>query len=385
MVVAEAPIRYEQKTGYKREFRLDIYDPTVSEQRLRKDIDSYLGEYRFKVREYRFNLHYKANDAGEFRLRSDDGQSMVEVGEAAIADRQQGGGSLYKVSADLNGVKRQEELLAAAEDGDVIMYGSPPDKQAGYTYGFVYVGRVEKTWKGKVLHTRAIRVPDGTTLEQFNQALSAFTKEQVAYETPNSFIEHPELISGDYDDATIDAVLQNAFAFGVSEAERHTFALMQQDPNLQGLVDQFIQLVRDDASFDEKAALFDIIENYAEETWKEYLERGEEMPERREQRSMQLAPREQMSIGALKDRYGYTPTQVSGTCPNENDRTSADIFGVGSLFEPVLKKLGLTKDEEKSGFECPNCHVGWVVGDKCPNCKITAKEWGDKNPDKKCA
>jgi hypothetical protein len=354
------------KKEYQRAFRLDVYNDLVNEASLKEDIFSYLGEYRFKVREYAFHLDYDG------QIRHPDGRPLLEIGENALADSRKGGGSLYKVEADFKGMQVQEELMKKAKKGDVLIYGSPPDDKARFTYGFVYVGEIDEINDAKTIHMRAIRVPDHTKLDQFNEALSVLTGETINYTTPNEFIEKPRLLTKQNDRKTIDTVLRTIFQYGNSQQDRQYLFRILQDPNLLHLIDSFIRKIKTNSSFQEKADIFNIIENYAEETWKAYVEG--KVPVTNLRRGTLSIP--VLSIAALKDKYGYTPTQVSGTCPNENDRT-ADIFGSRSIFRTATSSANLFQSpsfENANGFLCPSCQKNWVKGNAC-KCGMTQKKW----------
>lgn len=377
----------------KREFRLDLYTPETQEQIIREDIASYLGEYRYRVREYGFNLYYSQGANGQVSLRDDKGQVMVEVGERAIQDRVKGGGGLYKVSADLKGIKRQQELLRNARNGDLLIYGSPPDQQAGYTYGFVYIGKVRETSQGKMIAMRAIRVNDGTTLDQFNQALSDISGKPIAHSTPNDFIENPELVAAterEMDNVMVNAILRSYFQYADVPQEAAYMQYMQHDPNLLNAIAAYVALVRQGASLEEKGELFDVIENYAEETWEKLLDETiTVVPVRRGIIDTDSTPlntdKVLLDMVVMQNMYGYKPKVVSGTCPNENGRKSGDIFGFDGLFrglsglrEPSLEDYKNDPNLCRCGglaphFHCPTddggCGTPIIVGEGTEKCK----------------
>lgn len=367
-------------------FRLE-YDPQTPEKRIRNDVVSYLGEYRFQVPKYSYRLFYTAGEDGLHLRGEEQGTSLLEAGKKGIEDKKKRGEITKKVVADYLGMQQMEEMVAQAKDGDTIMYASPADPEVGYTYGFFYIGQVVGHGQEKHLEMSAIRLESNQDLEKYNTALKLLTGENPQFATVNEFIAHPTIVERQISQSEIDFVMKGVFDFAMDIKQQQQFANII--TRMESYVDEFVYLVQTGVSSTILEKAFHALENYALQLQKTSIVDRPLRREKYEEEELKHQP----DLRMLMHSYGYEPPKVTGSCGSSSNSTfssgwGGDIYGAGSLFggqiqkDFVTKLLEQTKDE--GGFKCPSCHIGWVKGNRCPYCKITAQEWAEKNPDKAC-
>lgn len=334
-------------------FRLEygVYTP---EQTLWNDIVSYLGEYRFQIENYHYNLAYTKGTDGNLRLRNEEnGEPMVEVAKRAIVDRQQRGEPVSKLVADVLGAQKMEEGLSTAKDGDTLLYASPADPEVGYTYGFLYAGRVHETENGeKKLSMQAIRLDQNADPEHFNTVFELLAGRNPGYSHPNEFIADPIFISKGIEDMDINFVLKGIFNFKVDSSKQQGF--VDVIAHMRPVIQEFITLVRQGADNATIQKAFYSLENYAIEMKKTWMGEGRTATLRRE--VVQATP-QAIGLAQLMQTHSYEPPKAVGSCGSTGGRSSADIYGSGSIFGSIKKDFSSTGEDQFGSreFECPSC------------------------------
>lgn len=370
-------------------FRLE-YDPATPDKALWNDIVSYLGEYRFQVQKYNYKLFYSHAEDGLHIRGEEKGKSLLEIGRKGIEDRQRRGEVTKKVVADYLGMQKMEALVANAKDGDTIMYASPADPEEGYTYGFFYIGHVvQGPNQDKHLDMTAIRLDKYQDLDRYNTAIKLLTGKNPNATTVNQFIAEPQIVDRMVSSVEIDFVMKGVFDFATDKHKQGQFASIIQA--MTPYIQEFITMIKSGTSSAVLETAFYALENYALALQQAPQQDSQITTRRTSDRVAYQTP--PSSLAMLAQTHGYEPPKVRGTCGSSSKKDkfgrSADVFGAGSLFgtgitKNYVEELLETDDEEKEGFLCPNCNIGWVKGNQCPHCKITAEEWAEKNPDKAC-
>lgn len=367
--------------GGSEAFRLE-YDPRTPEKALYDDIVSYLGEYRFQLPEYRFTQFYGADNI----LRSELGDPMVKVGEEGIKQRIADGESVDKVTADVSGLKKVQSILADAKDGDRIIYASPPDPEYGFTYGFMYDGRVEEIAGGeKQLHMRALRLENNPQLSQFNESYLHVSGSKYSFATPNEFIENPVHVTKQLSDVDINHILYTCFQFDSDANQQIIFqeVIAEMDPYIRKVI-KMIQ--KED---DQQGKAMHALENYAIIL--------KDKKEQQGKREVLIFSEEKQKVpddfGNFMKAYGYQPPAVAGSCglTAKGGRGGNDMFGTGSVFgfpgsggekytgENAANDPNLCRCPEAGGahFHCPGeggeyCGKAIVVGKGIESCDCGA-------------
>lgn len=377
-------------------FRLE-YNPAIPEQALYNDIVSYLAEYRLQVQQYRYELLYSYGSNGELCLRdADQGEPMIKKGRKAIEDKMKLGLPYTIYDADLRGIEFLEYQLAG--DGETIIYASPPNPDIGFTYGFLYVGQVEKiNDKEKRLHMRAIRLDNEPTLIQYNTALSILTGKPVDFKTPTEFVATPFVVEH-IPDVDIHHVLRNVFNFQLDTEKQKLHKDIIE--SMQSYIHAFIGLIKRAASSREIVPAFHALENYAIQLKEEFEKEKTKTSVRRENsfsyntsydKAYFADRRIPVPFGVFVKEHGHEPPKAGGSCgSSSSSKESSDIFGNKSLFGSLSKDFSLNSksslSESKSSslssdsmdcVTCPFCKEtvdAIVTADKieCPKCHQTA-------------
>ena len=123
------------------------YENKVFDQELREDIVSYLGEYRFKLQKYNYQLVFSQSNNEKWRLRDTHRfEAMGAKARRSIEERKLRKESVHREKAEAAGIEYLETQLITAKEGDSVVWASPPgDEKEGYgQYGFFYIGKVRK-------------------------------------------------------------------------------------------------------------------------------------------------------------------------------------------------------------------------------------------------
>lgn len=351
------------------------YERSFTDEELYDDIVSYLGEYRFTIQKYDYELQFSGSSSHDLKLRdSHQGEPMSIKAKRAIAKKKALGEPTHREEAEFEAMEGKdgrgglEQMLRFANSGDTVLWASPPGpKEEGYgDYGFLYAGTVRKDTP---FHTKlsmtAIRL-ENPTIHQYNLALTALLDKEIAFSHEDMFLAHPFVKSGGIDEKELDYTLKKYFSFQVDESEQKIFK--QVVKQVQPAIEDFIQFVKVNPKEDRLQAFY-AIENYVIELRNRYKQK-------REERVVYLDEyREAVPLHMLVGSYGYEPPQVLGSCGSTGGIRSNNIIrhGYQSLTDAIFG--------EQEKFTCPKCNktADGEVGNKCPNCGITKEEWAEES------
>lgn len=165
-------------------FKTEFYD-SASEDQIKDDLVSYLGEYRFKFSEFDYKLGFlngKLVDPNSHEL-------MTAKANKAITTKINEGLNFSREKAELMGIFSLEDQLLKNPSGTVVWFSPPGLREDGYgDYGFGYVGKLN----GSVLEMTAIRLED-PQINDFNKATNALWENE--YKTAEDFLETPKVIN----------------------------------------------------------------------------------------------------------------------------------------------------------------------------------------------
>lgn len=310
-------------------FSLD-YSPRLTDQEIGDDVISYLAEYRLKIPEYTYSLMYSLED-GEFRVRdSYRGESMITKTQKALEMRKSKFQSTHREEAEFAAFEQLDTALQNAQDGDTLIWGSPPgDPEEGYgDYGFVYHGRVNALKSGeKELAMTAVRV-NKARIQEYNSFFSEVTGRQQDLSSAEDFIANPIIAGKSFEKFEIDNLLKNNFS-GLEDVSRDdTRSILAQ---LRPAIKELIAHIRFSPSEVKRKAL-NAIENMAIELKRRIGENITTIPE-------------QIQLLDIIDTYGHEPPVEKGSCGISGEVNSNDIFGM------------VFAEDEHGGrtFKCPSC------------------------------
>lgn len=358
-----------------------------SDAEMRKDIVSYLSEYRLRVQKYDYELLYSFKEGEGFRVRDvHRGEAMSIKAKRTLADRQAKGLPIHREVAEDAGIESLDRQLYYALDGDRVFWISPPGpKEEGYgDYGFVFEGKVrnaisEEGLPMKRLSMTAIRVENPTIL-QCNSTLSRLTGQDASYTNAEGLLENPRVVEKGVIDADTDSVLQKNFSFVVNQKD--LWINSQVITAMESMIDEAVLVIRSGAR-GERIRSFYALENYAL-ALKERLSQEHDVSEK-ENTLYVRDYREYRYLADILFEYSYMPPIVSGSCGETGKETrSNDIFA--DNFKDLMKAIfGDFKDLiDDESFPCPNPKCGKKItppfGNACPHgCGLTkdnAAEYG---------
>lgn len=338
------PTERPQTAAFTHEYPRDVSPPL-----LYKDIVSYLGEYRFELQKDSYELVFD----GAMIRDSFIGEPMTKRARRAIKKKEDHWEKTTREEAELQGFKSLEEQLESAEDGDLIVWLSPPGpKDEGYgDYGFVFAGEIspyKELSRGARLLMTAYRV-EQPNLEDFNEFFQFFIEDDASFQTAEEFISHPQLARG-ITKQMIEELLPESFSFRFSNegAEQFQAALQKLHPH----INEYIRMVQTGKPEKDLREAFNALENYAL-----FLR-------------MPLNKPQGFSFPQLINYFGYQPKRVGGSCGSSS---SGGLSSSNNLLNSI-SSLGLSR--ESNNFHCPSCHreSQGPVGNQCPNCHITREE-----------
>ena len=344
------------------------YTPRVNPNALRKDIESYLGEYRFRVEQYGYELLFTPSSDGKIHLTDiDDKEPMIIKAQRAIGRRIKEGKNITREEAELQGLINLESQLYQANEGNEIIWISPPGlKSEGYgNYGFIYIGkinRVDGSGQEKHLSMSAIRV-ENPTMQQFNSALTILTGKKVTFAQPEEFLASPEVVSGFL--GNYKKIL--AYIFNLQPDGKNNSLFKKIIPLLSPYVQEFIDYVKQGVPKEFLFQAFQTVELLALDLIKEFSEKANPQ--------LYFINRDSPLSFAITNYHDRTPPPVAGSCgstkSSTNEITSANIFNKSSSFSVLF-----SKEDDSNLFVCPKCGFATAerVGNQCPGCKITKEE-----------
>jgi hypothetical protein len=330
----------------------------ASEEEARDDLLSYLGEYRFKLPTYNYQLHFAEID-GKYHLRDKHKlEPMVVKAKKAVSNRNLRGLPVNREMAEERGLERLDEMLNFAGEDCNVFWASPPGpKEEGYgDYGFIFVGRIKQENKrDKLVDMTAIRV-ESPQISEFNRALSDVSGMDFKYTRAEEFLANPLVLRGV--EERIKASLKN---FTINN-NPFVFERFKRDiSRVNPLIDRFINA----KTAEEKLVLFNTIENFITEPeaikeeffLKDLIAKGERM----------------LNVSALVAVYGDKEApRVQGSCGATGTETSNIFNNLGGIRASLNGENNLMKC-----VTCPFCHEtvdAELTEDKitCPSCKESA-------------
>lgn len=366
------PYKPREVVGSKA-FNLE-YEPQVMEERLRDDIVSYLGEYRFQLQKYNYSLEFSGKTPHEMFLRdAKTGIPMRVTAKRAILERRLRGEPTHREEAEERGIESLDRQLLGAKDGDAIFWGSPPGpKEQGYgDYGFIFVGKVSKKNNTQAtISMTAIRV-EHPTIEQYNRAMTLLTGTPFEYKIPEQFLKSPK-VGKPIESAFIDKVIGVCFNQKIQKEKDPVFDFVVD--KMKPVIDEFIQFVKF-GTREEKITAFHALENYALDLKKKKSET---------EQVVYLSDRKTITdLQGLVALYGYRPPSVLGSCGATGDIKSSNIFNTFTTLKNAL--------ENNEWFTCPKCNWqadGPIGNGPCGGCGLTLSQWMEeakKSGEKVCA
>lgn len=327
------------------------YDPVVTDEELRDDIISYLGEYRFAVEKYDYSLVYSEGSLRDSRR----GEPMSVKASRSVKERLMRGEKVNREAAEATGLNFLDEQLKNANLGDSVVWASPPgDRDEGYgDYGFFYVGQIKRSIENrKQIEMAAYRV-EKPTLEMYKSTFHTLTDIDYEAKIPEDYLKFPVVVNRQIDEVFIAETLSNNFPFEMNSEKRQIFDLAMEIVSPK--IDEFILMMRW-ASVEERRKAFHALENYSLKVKRE-LEEG------------------RVTIFEVEDSfeqfinsYGFEPPKTAGSCPIKTN-------GLSSLgYESLNKNLN------KEWFTCPDCgyEANGPVGNTCPGCGLTKEKYSEK-------
>lgn len=337
-------------------FRIE-YKTNIPENVLIDDVVSYLGEYRFNLQKYSYNLLFKDGKLMDPHRK----ESMENLTQRSIERKTSEWKSTSRERAEKEGIINLDRQLVAAKEGDTVVWASPPGKKEdGYgDYGFIFIGnvRVDKSLD-KSVDITAIRV-ENPTIEQFNKAIYLLTGEKVEYARPEEFLANSRVIKEELKEGYVDALLGMSFSFKPNPQEQEKFK--QIIHRMHPLIADFVHLPNN-----EKRKALNVLENYSLKLLKE------QNYSKRENIIYIKTPETNLRIRDMIGDFGHEPPKVAGSCGstgNKDKFTSSNIFSKGSFLNSSFG--------EQEWFHCPKCdyQADGPIGDTCPGCKLTKAEY----------
>gem|GEM_PF-4150198 len=384
-------------------FNVD-YEKTVSDEVLYDDIVSYLGEFRFQLKKFDYRLFFGPSETNlTWRIRdTKEKESMTDKARETLRQKAARNELALREEAELRGLERLDERLLSAEEGDVIIWASPPGrKEDGYgNYGFIFKGLVQKSPDRTVhLAMTAIRVDvndadrKGTMISKFNSALSTITNKETQYTTAENFLKEPDLIKGGVPQALIDSTLKRIFPSKVDELQQHIFQKVIADS--QFLIEDVVQVLKN-GTLEERIHAFTQLEGYVLELKEKYENTPAPCQNSTNSRVVYEKPQPYIRLQNLVNVVYVVPQITNSSCPIMNSGMS----GNGGMTTNIMNSLGSINRFLISGsrpLESGNCpkvrcrKCGWEAGPAdeaalnagtlkaCP-AVIVNEETGEKEP-----
>lgn len=354
------PVLERQPIRHSDAFRIE-YNKNTPDQVVYDDVVSYLGEYRFSLPKYSYNLKFS-----EGKLRDPNrNDSMEELSQRAIDIKMKEERSFVREKAELRGSQRLNEQLRYAKTGSTIIWASPPGpKDDGYgDYGFVYFGKVDcNNLEEKNIKMTAMRV-ENPSIVQFNRTIQIFGDEKANYNTAEEFLANPYVFHQDLKEGYADAILEKVFSFKPNENEQETF---------RQIIKKMFPLIWDFIESRSLRGLYSL-ENYALELKKDY-ERFER--EGNVEITDFSLPK---GIRDIIGSYDHEPPRVAGSCGStgNNSIKSSNIFNSLSSLNSL---------SESEWFTCPKCNykADGPIGNECPGCGLTKEAYAEESREMVC-
>lgn len=291
-------------------FKVEFYE-RAKRQQVRDDLVSYLGEYRFEIPQFNYELGVKEGKLTD----PETGDFMTDKARKAIKDRASDGLKTSREFAELKGLGVLESQLS--KKGTIIWFSPQGAKEDGYgDYGFAYVGNLEED----KLKMTAIRL-ESPTLSDFNRATSSlFNKE---FETAEEFLSSPQII--DIDQEEVKQFIKGNFYI---KDERWGRVFDKSMRSMRNVIDDCVDLIMYGTEEQKHTALH-VVENLSIELKAKYSSQLKS-------ENIDYIPLS-LSSAMKTRRYTAPPPKVLGSCGATSQPESNDIF----------KSLNYKKGERK--------------------------------------
>lgn len=330
-------------------FNVEFYEG-ASDQQIIDDMVSYLGEYRFEVSDFQYELGFRAGEI----VDPVSGESMALKSKRAIREREEQGLDTSREEAEYLGMRSLGRQLIENPTGTVVWFSPTGPKELGYgDYGFGFTGKLD----GEKLKMTAIRLED-PNIADFNKASRALTGEE--YDDAEGYLRNPRVI--DVDEDKVNEFIHGNFEIKSAKSREIFEASIRK---LKRAIEEFPRLVREGRGGIARNA----IENMAIEL-RRRLE-GEE-----NENVVYLDHKELELSEAMKEsRYNQAPPPTKGSCGLGGGLQSPNIF---RGLRPNLGS-GAKGESESEWFVCPKCdyHATGPVGNECPSCHLTKEEFAE--------
>ncbi len=346
-------------------FRLE-YRKDIPKGVLIDDIVSYLGEYRFNLPKYTYNLDYRDGQLVDPNRR----ESMEQMSQRAINLKNREGKSSVREQAEKIGFQKLDRQLQQAKTGTSIIWLSPMGaKEEGYgDYGFVFVGKVNTDSSEKRISMTAIRI-ENPTIEQFNRINEEAGQEKTAYQKAEDFLANPKVLQN-LPEKSLDFILKKVFEFKPNEKVQKMFDYIID--KMKPIISDLADLLKNPwKTREEKMRGVHSVENYAIKLQADYESSGNE------QVIYMKSNNHNLRVMDIVKEYGHEPPKVLGSC---GTTPSKDGFSTSNIFGKALGLNNMISQEE--WFNCPKCEykADGPIGNTCPGCGLTkeayAKETG---------
>lgn len=328
-------------------FRVE-YNPNVSDQEMKDHIVSYLGEFRFGLQKYNYNLAL-LKQVNSWRL-SDSylGESMTTKAFKSVMERRALGEPTHREEAELAGLTFLEQQLGEAQIGDSIIWFSPPGPESeGYgDYGFGFDGEIIEESEGKKMIRMTANRFEKPTLEQFNEAFVLLVGSGFNGQHADDFLRMPVVIKGGLPDELIESVFFRCFGFVYDPSQRAKFDGVIR-VRVSPLIDEFISSTKGMSNY-QRVTSIHAMENIVTEARKA------------KNIGTFLIQRQVSNLSEAREQYGHEPERVAGSCPVKSNNPLEDGLDASGIFDGInyeFKDFGPCKecDSETNLGPCKVC------------------------------
>lgn len=345
------------------------YTPDRFDAELQDEIISYLGEYRFQLKKFDYDLVYGTREDGAHIRDPHRKEAMLTKASRSIAERKKHGLPTHREEAEKAGLERLDQLLSTTSVGDTILWGSPPGpKEEGYGgYGFIYAGEVvSASHTGKQIKMMAFRV-EHPTISQYNSVFTFLTRTPYSFSNVDEFLAYPVVKSFGIEKQFVERVLAGMFVMRKDSQDIFRWAMQILDP----LIGEFIAM-RNYSSREEKLKALHTLENYSLELKNRYDGASQEQ-------FLYLDKILPVPLNLLSKAYGYEPPRVVGSCGDTKKAMSNNVLE--NNYEKMMKMIF-----GEEWFTCPSCghKADGPVGNRCPGCGITKEDYAKESGAELC-
>lgn len=222
---------------------------------IRTDLESYLGEYRFQIHRYDYELIYSDGHLRDIH----EGESLIDKTQRAIEKRLVFRKSFSREVAEHKGIAYLDKTLQNAKLGDIILWASPPgSKEDGYgKYGYIFKGVIDRSdGHGNHIRMSALRI-DREELDAYNGVINETIGAPIFFRNTEDFLANPFVLHSVRKDP--EMVILEKFGQKLDVGNRFDFSMQILSP----LVKEFIRAVKLGLPKDELRKIFYSIENLA--------------------------------------------------------------------------------------------------------------------------